>query len=31
MNKLKSMALCGAMALCVAACDTSPGQKLKQE
>ena len=31
MNKLKSMVLCGAMALCVTACGTSPEQELKQE
>ena len=31
MNKLKSMALCGAVALRVTACGTSPEQELKQE
>ena len=31
MNKLKTVALCGAMALCVTACTTSPKQELKQE
>ena len=31
MNKFKSMALCGAMALCVTACGTSPERELKQE
>ena len=31
MNKLKSMALCSAMALCVTACGTSPKQELKRE
>ena len=31
MNKLKSMALCSAMALCVTACGASPEQELKQE
>lgn len=31
MNKLKSMALCGTMALCVTACGASPEQELKQE
>ena len=31
MNKLKSMALFGAIALCVTACGTSPKQELKQE
>ena len=31
MNKLKSMALCGAMALCVTACGTSTERELKQE
>ena len=31
MNKLKTMALYGAMALCVTACSANPEQELKQE
>lgn len=31
MSNLKAMALCGAMALCVTACATSPKQELEQE